>query len=140
MKQALLLPLFLLSTFLFPLSSFPLSTFHSPLSTSPLPWDHGRLVVSENRRFLMHQDGTPFFWQGETAWLMPQRLNGEEVHYYLERCAQAGYNVVQMQLLNDMPSYNIYGQSSDEEDYWQHVDYIVSEAAAQGLADRKSVV
>lgn len=81
----------------------------------------------------MQQDGTPFFWLGETAWLMPQRLHREEVTYYLQRCAQAGYNMVQMQVLDDMPSYNVYGQSSDEEEYWQHVDYIVSRAEEQGI-------
>ena len=33
------------------------------------PWDHGKLQVSENGRYLIHEDGEPFFWLGETAWL-----------------------------------------------------------------------
>jgi len=28
---------------------------------------HGRLKVSENKRFLVHEDGTPFFYLGDTA-------------------------------------------------------------------------
>jgi hypothetical protein len=27
------------------------------------PWDNGKLKVSDNQRFLMHENGTPFFWQ-----------------------------------------------------------------------------
>ena len=97
------------------------------------PWDHGRLTVSENQRFLMHADGTPFFWLGETAWLMPERLNRDEVNFYLQRCAEAGYNMVQVQVLNDLPSYNVYGQSSDDDAYWQHMDHIVSTAERYGI-------
>ena len=97
------------------------------------PWAHGPLCVSSNQRFLMHADGTPFFWQGETAWLMPQRLNRDEVRHYLQQCAAAGYNVVQVQVLNDTPSYNIYGHSSDTDAYWQHLDYIVRQAESNGI-------
>ena len=60
-----------------------------------IPWTHGKLQVSEENRYLKHEDGTPFFWQGETGWLMPQRLNRDEVAYYLEKCRVAGYNMVQ---------------------------------------------
>ena len=102
-------------------------------ATVQKPWSHGRLMVSDNYRFLMHQDGTPFFWLGETAWLMPQRLNRDEVKFYLQCCAEAGYNMVQVQVLNEMPSYNVYGQSSDTEGYWQHMDHIVQTAEQQGI-------
>ncbi|MBR2291366.1 MAG: DUF4038 domain-containing protein, partial [Prevotella sp.] len=59
------------------------------------PWDNGRLRVSDNQRFLQHENGEPFFWLGETAWLMPERLNRDEVQYYLQCCQEAGYNMVQ---------------------------------------------
>ncbi len=110
-----------------------LTLFLSVTLWAETPWSHGRLVVSDNHRYLMHQDGTPFFWLGETAWLMPQRLNRDEVAFYLSRCADEGYNVVQVQVLNALPSYNIYGQSSDDEAYWRHVDYIIDEAARRGI-------
>ena len=103
----------------------------APKSTAP--WRHGPLMVSENHRFLMHRDGTPFFLQGETAWLMPQRLNRDEVVFYLQQCAAAGYNMVQVQVLNAVPSYNVYGQSSDTDAYWQHLDFIIDEAARNGI-------
>ena len=32
-----------------------------------------RLKVSENQRFLVHEDGTPFFYLGDTAWELLHR-------------------------------------------------------------------
>ena len=75
-------------------------------------WKNGKLVVSEEGRYLKHENGVPFFWLGETGWLMPQRLNRDEVSYYLNKCKDAGYNMVQVQVLNGVPSMNIYGQYS----------------------------
>ena len=113
---------------------------------SERPWSHGQLRVSANHRFLQHDDGTPFFLQGETAWLMPQKLDRQEVQYYLDRCRKAGYNMAQVQVLNDVPSVNVYGQLSHVDGwnmatvdrkgvygYWDHLDYIVTQAERQGI-------
>ena len=108
------------------------------------PWENGKLRVSDNQRFLQHENGKPFFLLGETAWLMPERLNREEVQYYLGRCHQAAYNMVQVQVINGVPAYNAYGQRSSTEDwqiptdkdtygYWNHMDYIISQAEQQGI-------
>jgi len=74
-------------------------------------WD---LRVSDNQRFLQYADGTPFFWLGDTGWLLPQRLNEVEATAYLSRASEAGFNVVQVQVLNDVPSVNAYGQYSND--------------------------
>ena len=104
-----------------------------------MPWEHGRLQVSDNNRFLQHADGTPFFLLGETAWLMPQRLNRDEVTFYLDKIMDAGYNMTQVQVLNDVPSFNVYGRKShplyakEDYGYWEHLDYIVSQAGRRGI-------
>jgi hypothetical protein len=132
-----------MKTLLF-LSLLSLTVCAQTMKQDGKPWEHGRLQVSENHRFLQHEDGTPFFWLGETAWLMPQRLNREEVSYYLQKCHDADYNMVQIQVLNDVPSYNVYGQMSstanweilsqkDVYGYWEHMDYIVREAEARSI-------
>ncbi len=36
------------------------------------------LKVSDNRRFLVHDDGTPFFYLGDTAWELLHRCTLEE--------------------------------------------------------------
>lgn len=110
------------------------------------PWDNGRLKVSECGRFLMFDNGKPFFWLADTGWLLPERLDRDEADYYLKRCAEAGYNVVQMQVVNGVPAFNVYGQMSmpagfdfsciDRNGvygYWDHVDYIIDRAAAHGI-------
>jgi len=116
------------------------------LSAAKLPWDNGKLVVSENHRYLQHENGTPFFWQGETGWLLPERLNRDEAEFYLNECSKNGYNVIQVQTINDVPAYNIYGQSSMPEGfdfkninkkgvygYWDHMDYIIKMAEKKGI-------
>ena len=112
-------------------------------ATAGKPWDNGRLKVSDNQRFLQFENGKPFFWMGETAWLMPEHLNREEVLYYLKTCREAGYNMAQVQVLNDVPAFNIYGVPSHDKQgklltnvpysYWDHLDYIVDVAAQNDI-------
>ena len=110
------------------------------------PWDNGRLKVSDNQRYLMHENGTPFFWQGETGWLLPERLDRAEAEWYLQRCREEGYNVVQVQVLDNVPAVNIYGQLSNTDGwnfaaidrkgvygYWDHLDYIIRLAEQNGI-------
>ena len=77
------------------------------------PWDNGKLRVSDNQRYLQFENGQPFFWLGETGWLLPERLDRAEAEWYLQSCAKAGYNVVQIQVIDGVPAYNIYGQMSN---------------------------
>ena len=113
---------------------------------SAKPWDNGPLKVSDNHRYLIHQNGTPFFWLGNTSWLMPERLNRDDVEFYLTKEREAGYNVEQIQVLNAIPTFNIYGMQANDETfdmqkfsrkdqygYWEHLDYIVDFAASQGI-------
>ena len=111
-----------------------------------LPWKNGKLEVSAEGRYLKHQNGQPFFWLGDTGWLLPQRLNREEVAFYLDNCSRAGFNVVQVQTLNGVPSMNVYGQYSMTDGfdfshidkkgvygYWEHMDYIIRTAESKGI-------
>ncbi|MDE6204733.1 MAG: glycoside hydrolase family 140 protein, partial [Duncaniella sp.] len=110
------------------------------------PWKHGCLKVSDAGPYLSHADGTPFFWLGDTGWLLPQRLDRDEAAYYLKRCGEAGYNVVQIQVINGIPAFNVYGQMSMPEGfdftninkpgvygYWDHMDYIIDMAERNGI-------
>lgn len=115
-------------------------------NAAELPWQHGALKVSDNCRYIVHQDGTPFFWLGNTAWLLPERLNREEAEYFLFKDAQAGYNVEQIQVLNAIPTFNVYGAQANNPEfdfskvsrpgvygYWEHLDYIVWLAQKNGI-------
>jgi hypothetical protein len=113
---------------------------------SKLPWANGKLMVSENHRYLQFENGTPFFWLGDTGWLLPERLDRSEAEFYLDQCSKKGFNVVQVQTMNGAPSYNCYGHSSlpygfDFKDinkkgvygYWDHMDYIIKTAEKKGI-------
>ena len=53
------------------------------------------LKVSDNHRFLVYEDGKPFFWLGDTAWELFHRLNREDAARYLEDRAKKGFTVIQ---------------------------------------------
>ena len=112
------------------------------------------LRVSENKRFLETENGDPFFWLGDTGWLLFTKLNREDAEKYLEDRRQKGFNVVQVMVLqNVMKSVNIYGDSAlidhniakplttpgnspddaYQYDYWDHVDYIINLARQKGI-------
>lgn len=111
-----------------------------------IPWENGKLKVSDNKRYLQHENGKPFFWLGETAWLLPTRSNREEVDYFMGETRKNGYNVVQISTLHSIPAMNAYGHwalpngldfkdidKAGEYNYWQHVDYIVERAQRSGM-------
>lgn len=106
------------------------------------PWENGILRVSENHRYLQNGD-TPFFWLGDTAWLMFSRLTLDEAYLYLRNRKEKGYNVIQATLIHEWPQKNVEGSFAlKEEDfakpdleggYWQRVDAMVSMAEELGL-------
>ncbi len=118
-----------------------------------VPWDNGKLMVSENGRYLQHENGTPFFWLGDTGWLLFQRLDREQVKAYFENRMEKGFNVVQCIFHQNFSHTNVYGDTAyssfniikplitpgtdpnDEEqyDYWDHVDYVIDVAAQYGI-------
>lgn len=116
------------------------------LSVNAKEW---QLRVSDNNRYLETVDGKPFFWLGDTGWLLPQKLDRNEANGYLARCHENGYNVVQIQVLNGVPSYNFYGQMSNVSKsnpwdftdinkegvygYWDHMDYLIDLAAQRDI-------
>ncbi len=113
-------------------------------SGKAVDFNHGQLCVSENNRFLRHQDGTPFFYLGDTAWELFHRLNREDAEKYLENRREKGFTVIQavaLAELNGLKDPNPYGEvpfldmdlSKPNEKYWEHVDWIIERAAEKGL-------
>jgi hypothetical protein len=103
---------------------------------------HGPLQVAPNGRFLVHSDGTPFFYLGDTAWELFHRQTLEEARHYLADRAGRGFTVIQAVALAEFDGLhepNAYGQTPLQDDdperpneaYFEHVDAVV--AAAEGL-------
>lgn len=115
-------------------------------SAAPLP----ALKVSENKRFLVTADGKPFFYLGDTTWELFHRLNREEAIRLFENRAARKFNVLQSVAIAELEGHadpNPYGhlpfvgldvtkpavRDGPRNDYWDHVDFIVTEANKRGL-------
>lgn len=108
------------------------------------PFSNGRLKVSDNQRYLVHQDGKPFFWLGDTAWELFHRLDKEEADAYLKHRSEQGFTVVQAVALAELDGLNTPNALGDRpladndpsrpnEAYFRHVDYIIDKAAEYGI-------
>jgi hypothetical protein len=102
------------------------------------------LRVSENGRYLEWNDGKPFFYLGDTAWELFHRLDREEANLYLQNRAEKGFTVIQAVVLAERDGLNDpnpYGAAplidndpaKPNEEYFEHVDFIVDRAASLGL-------
>jgi len=105
---------------------------------------HGPLRVAADGRHLVHADGTPFFWLGDTAWELFHRLTREEAALYLEDRRRKGFTVIQAVVLAELGGLDVpnpYGHTPlvgndptrPNEAYFRHVDAVVDLAAARGL-------
>lgn len=111
------------------------------------------LKIAENHHYFTTNDDKPFFWLGDTAWLMFSKLTREEIVAYFDKRKEQGFNVIQVMTLHTLSAVNIYGDSalvnqnvakpmttpgatfSEEEayDFWDHVDFAVKTAEEKGL-------
>ena len=105
---------------------------------------HGRLMVSENKRFLVFEDGTPFFYLGDTGWELFHRLNKEETEKYLENRRSLGFTVIQAVVLAEVDGLNVPNTEGNKplidndplkpnEAYFAHVDWVINKAAEKGI-------
>lgn len=103
-----------------------------------------KLKVSENQRYLITEDGAPFFYMADTAWELFHRCNREEAELYLEKRAEQGFNVIQAVALAEIDGLNTpnpYGQTplknndpkTPNPTYFEHVDYIIKKANDLGI-------
>jgi hypothetical protein len=106
--------------------------------------DLKRLRVSDNRHFLVTDDGQPFLWLGDTAWELFHRLNREEARLYFADRAARRFTVVQAVVLAELDGLavpNAYGDlpfvngdpSRPMEPYFRLVGDYLQMAADHGL-------
>lgn len=121
-------------------------SFVTPSAAQNLP----RLRVSPDGHYLQASDGKPFFYLGDTAWELFHRLDREEALHYLKNRADKGFNVIQAVALAELDGVdtpNAYGhkplidrnpahpdcKEGENDDYWDNVDFIISNANSMGL-------
>ncbi len=116
-----------------------------------------QIGVDASKTYLVTQkDGKPFFWLGDTGWELFHRLTREEAVYYLDIRQKQQFNVIMavtLAELNGLKQPNAYGHLpfsnletlewaitpgndpniAKEYDYWDHVDFIIKEAAKRNI-------
>jgi hypothetical protein len=99
------------------------------------------LKVSANKRYLT-SGGKPFFWLGDTGWLLLSKLNREDMEKYLQDRKEKGFNVIQVMVLHTLSSTNLSGDSALIHKnigtpkfgaYWENLDFAIDLAAKKGL-------
>ena len=119
------------------------------------------LRVSANGRFLVRPDGSPFFPVADTAWAIAWRLDRRKVEEYLKRRRAQEFNTIALVAFPSYQdgevTPNAYGDQpfvlregrydplrpivtpgndpadSEAYDYWDHLEYIIDAAAANGM-------
>ena len=96
-----------------------------------------QLTVSDNHRYIL-ENGKPFFWFADTAWLMFLRMSEEEIDIYLRNRKEKGINVIQAVLIHSFApdsktSLLPAAGNTAGEDYWSFVERVLDKMDAIGL-------
>jgi hypothetical protein len=118
----------------------------------------GELGIAKNGRHLT-LDGKPFFWLGDTVWLLAQAPSREEIEIYLRARAEQGFTVIQLTAVmgeervwgparatsfgktpfRDLDSFvpaTTPGNDPNDPaqyDYWDHLDHVIDRIHAHGM-------
>lgn len=107
------------------------------------------LSVSANQRHLKSGE-KPFFWLGDTGWLLLSKLSREEAEDYFDNRVENGFNMIQIMVLHTLKTVNYYGDSAlidgniaypnlrknsgkTTPGYWEYLDELVAMAEKKGL-------
>ncbi len=118
---------------------------------------YAQIDVDATKTYLVtKKEGKPFFWMGDTAWELFHRLTREEAIHYLNSRQKQQFNVIMAVALAELDGLrqpNMYGDvpfkdletlewaitpgsnpnSAEEYDYWDHVDFVIQEAAKRDM-------
>jgi hypothetical protein len=119
------------------------STLVANSTNAPAAGTAPQLRVSDNHRYLVDQQGRPFFLLADTPWFL-QKLPIEDVRRVLDDRKAKGFNALFLELLDDsrIKSVDGYGAVAFEpptditkpaEAYWRYAEQVVEEAERRGL-------
>ena len=108
-------------------------------AAQPLP----PVKISDNGRYFVKADGTPFFWLGDTAWSIFNHPKPEDVDLYLDDRAAKGFTVIQgvLALWDYRNRRNPDGElpfvdgdfGKINEAFYKNVDAILNKVEARGM-------
>lgn len=115
-----------------------------PWKGTSVDFSHGNLAISENKRFLIFEDGTPFFYLGDTGWEIFHRLDKKDTEIYLENRRAKGFTVIQAVVLAEQHGLDVPNMEGHKpligndplrpnEEYFAHIDWVIKKAADKGI-------
>ena len=129
---------------LFALILLPSLIQAAPREGPSVDFSHGPLRVSENKRFLVHADNTPFLYLADTGWELFHRLDLAETEKYLENRRAYGYTAIQCVILPEFDGLTTPNRQNHlplidsdptkhNEDYFKDIDAVLSIAEKKGI-------
>jgi len=117
--------------------------FRTSPPTSP-KWAVQRLQIAPDRRTLALEDGSPFFWQADTAWELLHHATRPEILRYLDVRAEQGFNVVQTVFVSELEGPFVPNAEGNlpladlddpapSEGYLDLLRFVLDEAEARGI-------
>ncbi|MEI9955930.1 MAG: glycoside hydrolase family 140 protein [Ferruginibacter sp.] len=103
------------------------------------------LKISANKRYFSTKDGKPFFWLGDTGWLLFKKCTKEETIKYLDDRKAKGFNVIQVMVLHEVSVTDAFGDSAllnkniatpnlkGKYNFWDNIDFVLDEAAKRNI-------
>lgn len=104
------------------------------------------LKVSANKRYLVDQNNTPFFWVGDSPWSIIAQGTNADIDQYLADRQQRGFNVILVNLLEHMfadhapnnidnvaPFTGTAFTSTPNDPYFTRADYLITQAGLKGM-------
>ena len=101
--------------------------------------------ISENKRYIVGDDGRPFFYMADTAWRLFYCADRDMAERYMQKRKAQGFTVFMPVILSEVfgseSETNPYGQyalidwdpTRPNEEFFRHVDWIVMRARELGL-------
>ncbi len=79
----------------------------------------------------LYENKKPFFWLGDTAWLLFEKLSNDEIRLYLKNRKLLGYNVIQAVLVHSIPKSST--KNVNDLSYYENIKMLIQEAEQMGL-------
>ena len=98
------------------------------------------LHIGSNKKYLMKGD-KPFFWLGDTAWMLFTNISYDEAYTYLKNRADKGFNVIQAVLIYSVDTPEALktvnrmcckNTAVDTNKYWHNIDMVIKLAEELG--------
>lgn len=93
----------------------------------------------EVKKSYLYNEGNPFFYLGDTAWLLFDKLSEDDIILYLKNRYSLGYNVIQSVLVYSLPDRTLENgmpagiRNPYDISYWNFVKKIVNYANSLGI-------